>query len=727
MALNMRLAGVPLLGEGSQMWPLRAGVDPVMQTMAVDPDGLRSLLQAVAEGNFVDLTWIDDQGRPHEVKRLLVVKEIPGPNPHVKAVLVADRRILWKQRWVLNRFNLRRRVGTKRRKRWRDALDFPQQLLLPEIQYRFFSLKNGQPWTALDVLEELMGQLEPGGFIVDGDVRSQIEGMPVENLNLDDPAPDALRRALKLLPGADVTVDPSGEARIYYTLTQREIEIIGTGEIGKSGQAGPEIIGGGHVELVSENLLRPEAVDVFFTMEVELRFDFLQDERVDVPLSETQDPGEPVRFLENVLPVPDFELELARGAGIAAQGTWITVQQALEAWTEPSGTLNGLTADILDRAFIPEMNLWEGLALLGSLDLDGVKADWGARVAALATHYRQTYRINARWIDNILSLRDYLVGTIDLTTGTRAPALAFTDHAIRASDKSMFLEGARGDDINYAFNVFGYPGINTEIRDTDKPAPAVVQILDGDQGIVRIDYRIDPYRLSDMVLPGTIQNGPTENVRRSANVPIAFNAVGRDGTIPRLAPGQRVAMILSAVPGSPNSKAQLYRIRVTPSDLRGVLPKEVLANPTPGFIQEVRVGPGVETARVRWKQDRATDIERIFGVGGELQDPRADLEDLVINDGGFAPAGIGASLPRIARAVAAVVYVRERKRVYGTRTANLNTGLRIEGALSNITHQLNQDGKLFTILGTDEDVSGIDLFTFLDASSRSIILRLVQP
>lgn len=739
---------------GSAQWPEKAGVEPAIQEFTIATEFSEQLQRKGDALQPVTLTIIDrdptgfNPDRIHEWQNLFVIDISPGDNPFQDKVTLADLRYWWSYVHIYKVYNERRRIATRRRGRFNEEL---QQDIVEQLTFRAASIKdNGEPHNARDILEDILfgddglvnqPLMNVTTDVFSGDVDTDILDQVYEDVYIDDDGQQAVSIALSYAPGLNITVSKFGRVRVYSELSGRERDALGEGKIGDEGAAGPEIIGAGHVRVVSNSIVRPREVHCLFNRQCELRFDF----REDGFRPGTTVVGEPPeRFIENVLPVPDFELTLATGE-IVYLGTYITIEQAIEAWGTPPGSIVtfGSPTDnylAIRRAFIPEADLWSALALTGSLDLSGIKADWAARIGALRAHYRQTYRIPKDWIDNIRNLEAVLVATIDPTNAQRAPARAFGDYAIRPSMKAMFIEANRSKDrLFYAFNVAGYPGVDGEITDETKPMPAAIEILDQDQGIIRINLQLDPFANEEMVFPSKIENMPEQRSMRKSysDTPIFFNAVTFDGlaltrgNVPALASQHAVAALLSAMPAFPNSKRQLHRVIVKPRDIASRLPETARAelNRANGPIMEVRIGSNIENARIRWKDTDGAPglIERCFGRGGDPPN-REELKDLTINDveSDEIPEQSAASLIEISKAAAASVYAGFFDRIEGSMTGRMNSDIGIVGAIDTITHQL-QSGKARSHYSIKPRLNIPSMFSFLDDSTRQFLLKQIQP
>jgi len=199
-------------------------------------------------------------------------------------------------------------------------------------------------------------------------------------------------------------------------------------------------------------------------------------------------------------------------------------------------------------------------------------------------------------------------------------------------------------------------------------------------------------------------------------------------SIPKLTRAHKSAIIITAIPASSNKTANyFYRIGIRPSDVKDVLPEAAHAGllNARGPIMEIRVGPGIETARIAWHDDAATRIENIFGIGvseGQEIDIAGLVHDRVLNDGIQA-----ASLQEIAKAIAARLYASLVDRVQGEMSGDMRADIKPQGWLSSVEIVINPSGTAFSKLQLPERIPPIDIWSFLDSSQRAIILKLATP
>jgi hypothetical protein len=711
MATRATLAGFPLLGHGAFRWEFRPGVEPTLAEADFAPEHAAVLLDGELRPLKLGIEASD--AAKIEIDGVFVIQELPGPNPRIRRLLLADRRWFWSRKHVRRSFNVRRRAGVSRA----PSPGAPPVVdpVVDEVAYAPWSLRDGTPWDAeqalRDVLEELDGfEAAEGGLGgLDWGATGRLDQVPFENLHLDDPGDQAVARLLAYLPEYQVVATPQGTILVYSRLDQGETELMEP--------FGPEMVGAGHIELCSLERLRPREIRVLFTREAEVRFDFAETE---TGASVVQNPEE--RFAENVLPIPDFQL--AVGGRTLAQGTWITIAQALAAWG-PAPGIGPITVRTLRIGLVPFMDLWAGLELAGARDPD---ADWTARLAALQTHWRRTFRINRRWMDRIARLNAYRVATVDPVTGTRGPALAWSDYCLLNSLRSLIADIRGGHDLRFAINQAAYPS-GGKLASARHASPARVEVVDPDQGIIRLEWLMDELRLHDTVMPGTIANNPSPDFGQRSGA-IGFNVVLRsfdEDRLPQFAAGYKAIVLLSAIPASPNDGRQLHAIAVKPADVMQDLPESLRSQLFRGPPMEVRVLPSLETARVAWVDDRKGDIEQLFGLGGDPKSP-PDLDGLLLNDGAGGRRAQAGSLNEIAKAVALRVWAGFADRNIGSaRFGLLAKDVVPRGLIDSISVEVDTTGVVSSGVETGRTPPKVSLFSLLPGDVRTFLLRLAQP
>lgn len=728
------LAGVPLLASAPIRWRLASGVLPVIETFEVQIKqvpffekigdrqqpiklviGAGTVTRGKAKGPAGVKDLVIQAGATFENLRVITAE--PGPNPFIGRITVGDVRWLWPYRWHISRYNLRKRGGVVRRLIHGDANLDP---VVQDFQFRNWSLLIPEEgvdgaWEALLIVFHVLATVSDVGFDGDSEI-FDLKALSVENIEIDDGGENAMRRALALLPGLDVFVNQTGIPHLYskfdFEREERQITI-----------AGPEIIDGGHVERISASTTRPAACHVLYNREIEVRLDF---DWVDFKFIPEE------RRLENVVAIPDADFTIDDER--VAQGTYVEIRKYIAALVEqagPAGRLRKFSEDILAKAAIPGMGIWAMIEMTGLLDIskDAEKNNWRARFEALRNAFLTLFRIPISLNERVLTWRADLVGTIDNTTGERGPSPVWANHALWTSLKGLVLAGNRGGKFCLATNVFdGNAAIILNGKET--PSPIEVQIVDSEQGIIRLQAKTDIYGQWDKVIPGPMINVPCFNPEEK--LPLTFDSVieGEEGRIPAIdLELVRITTILTALPAAPNDLRQLHAVIVNPEDVVKVLPagaKRGLLN-AKGPIKFLR--EKTETARVVWLDESEDVIMRCFGFNGDPPE-REEIAPITIND--RPGAGIkeivagqpaAASLESLSLARAAQVYSLEQDRLQGGKTVPMNGTLRPAGFISEIRHALETDGTAVTMLSLPEQTPGFDVEAFLDEQTRRILNR----
>lgn len=715
-----------MLAANEVGWPSYPGVSPVTRVFQVTPRGLRNLLRTV--GKPVTLHVDDDR-----FENLYVIRRAPGPNPRVEAVVLADRRVFWPFKHVKMSINQRRRNGYRRRGSWQEEL---QQDVVAKLQWKENTLfAPDTPWRATTLLTRVIKTVDPEARLrIDSE--GELNPVPIEALELDDPGDGAIQQVLGRVPGAEITVDPDGTVRLFNRLNSKDQFLVGVGGLWpeEQGTTGPEIDGGGHIVKVVEHGLRPEFVRVWFTIEAEIRMDYVDDDlggEAEVDATGRRDgPFHPrlPRVIENVIQVPDFRLAAADGLPDMSQGNFVNFGRYLQRLRAEGGVGAKLTEKLVRRAAITKLGLWKFLNIAGARDLNNADVSWAARFGAIRSDFRSLFRILPEWVDRFDSVRAHLVANNDLLSGQRAPALALGDICVAFNLRGTAFNLKKGLVDQWATNIPGYPGKNVAIASNKVSHPGRIQFTDAEQGVLRLRYNPDPYGKHEEVYPSFITGIPSRGSPFNANrQPLSFDLYKKNGVVAELSENMQVAFLFTATPvvTEPN---QMYYVDIRAEQVAKMLPeaiREGLGRTVKGLRKDVRIPAAVETARIAWKEDQASVIESIFGVGNPPPEP-ADYRNLLINGDGPSDQFTGASLQSLAEAAAAAVYARTPARVYGAKTIPMNLGLKVDGHIAEIDHALNPNGAKLSRITIAEDVTALDMFAFMDAGTRQVVLKQIQ-
>tara|TARA_R100000789_G_scaffold4169_1_gene7906 strand:- start:278 stop:2686 length:2409 start_codon:yes stop_codon:yes gene_type:complete len=596
--------------------------------------------------------------------------------------------------------------------------------------------------------------------------------IPIENLLIDSPGDQAIARALAYLPELEVYINKNGDARIKQKNDGKEIQVAGS-------KLGAEKIDRGHISMVKNQLLRPGKIHVQFERECEVRFDYWDFGSSASQSNEGRNEADfdlaSLRRLTNVCQESDF-----LGAQFnTAMGTWRSIPLAIFYWNEtskPKGVKLAFTDQVIRRAFVPFMDLWASYLQLGQYDPDN---DWMGRISQIQQHYRQTFQIAPAWNEASYNLKASRVAILDPVTGVQSPALVLANHTRLGSQKSFRMNKLNNEALEYAMPIFSYPATDPEAPDkweidgvepcikypivedftprgrkTKKTVHAPIQltVLDQDQGIVHFNFLPDVTRNYEQMLPSllTLKTGKAygDKPRRSPGgnptqrgIPITFDMMGNSSfnRQPELSVNHKALIIVTLSPsgwsgqggkssGGPGGKGyenkQLETITIDPNGEMGGRLKEKVSKECRKSIQSgsgpdmyVRIGAGIEVARIAWKDNEYEMTERIFG----FREGEIDTENLCINKDKSIE---GASLNEIALGTAARIYESLTDRFQGDKTSTLSGDTEPLGWIDSVDFTVNATGEVSTRIDLPESIPQMDLMSFLDSSTRAVILKL---
>jgi len=680
--ITVRIGGQAFVATGQVGWNLQAGLLPYSRVFDVPNRTAQQLLQFGSSATTLEI--IPESGASLRFQQIQILGNAPTANPAFKGIVLADRRVFWRRRHIRRSFNVRKRTGNFR---LYQGVRQPVEItgVQPEFFYADYSLNNGKAWKAKEVLEEVLSFLN-GSFRIE----DNFDDIGVESLEIDDPGDQALARVLAYFPTADVYIDTDGRAVIFKKSSGKErlgkkIPLVGDSQL---------------VALVDRSRLRPEEIDVFFVREHELRFDFQE-----IPSASQID--RTALSLENVLPLPDDFAEI-NGKQIA-QGTWITIDEALSWWATQEDRrpeIPALTKQIIQQYW--NSPIMEVRYVLGQGFPDQV---WAKRIAAVRQHYRQTFRVNKFWRDRIRSYRANRVAIMDTVTGARAPAEVYCDYSFALTVKQQVKRYTEDrEKLRLAYNVFANGStaftIDQQIK-TLKPAPAIVTVLDNDQGILRFDLRLDNQGNIAKFSPSAILSPiPTADMKSRGNPYIMDYA--------ELVPDFQISVILTCVPAAPNNETVYYKRTLT--TLEGTDHGDTAYGPR----WSTRIGPGVVTARFPWP-DEANDnliVAQSFGKANNQSEVEYKLGFLLLNED---------QVEAIARATAKRIYALQSDKLEGNHVTILDAERKPIGNLTSVSHDVDILGVARTTVDFPPPFDPPDTYTYLPDSIRRQLLGQLQP
>lgn len=719
---TVTLGGVALAGTSGLAWRITAGVAPYSTTVTVHESDAGSLRARLGEP--LSLVVRDSRGVTTTIEHVYALHEVPSGSRWRASFVIADRRWKWSYKLVVRDFNVTRKTGN------RDALGrsvpIETRVVVDRYDYLPPTLKpDGSRWTGRDAIEHVLEIVEPGAWTIESLPTGDGEAgqLTLQNVTLRDGGDAAIARLLSYIPGADVYVAPDGSVIVYDSLDLQAVR--------NRLKALPIATRAGEVVIdVKRAAIRPRRVRVHYTREVELLLSF----RDSYTESQTV-PNRDAPYLENVIPTPDpdtvvdvFDPETGTTSAVLVPvGTYVNISAWLESadLTKPAGsapwTFEFFRAHWrnLSRLYRPE-----------SLD-NLATASVVARLGALHTHFRQTFRVNPRYMRGIRELRAVRVGVLDPVTGARAPAGVWGQACYIASHKGGMIGRNAFHNVNH-LEQYGSVPLNDTVT-----SPATVSIVDAELGIFRVDWLLPFAGTADSVIPCLLagESGATFEASGAASRDLADqeerpygfgSALESAATGIFLAPTMQLKVLLTVVPAAPNSLAQFHRIDVEADDVRALFPKDVGLADGDGPDLEVFVPPGEMTARwAMGDDDVAADVtaRALFGFAGEIEGN--DLPGYVLTNEGDGAGQGDRHLTAHSRALAAEHLIRYADAPMGAHAA-VATGdaLKLAGNLSGATLRVGQypSAKVDVVHQFPGQQRPVSRFAYLPDSTRQQVL-----
>lgn len=687
----VKIGGVKIAGTAAIAWRITAGTAPYTTTVQFHRSDWGNLRARM--GRPLKLEVTDSRGVTTTIEQVYILHELASDSPNRVTAVIADRRWKWSYKLVTRDYNIPRKTGNRTSF---GNVPVETRVVVDQFDYLPYSIKDdGSRWTAREALEDALSVIEPGGeFTIESLPVSEGEGgqFTLQNVSLRDAGDAAIARLLGYIPGADIYVAPDGTVIVYdaadFASVAAHLASLPT----------PTWAGENSV-MVDRAAIRPATVAVFYQREIEALLEFGDDYN-----NTSSEPDRNAPFFENVIPTVDLETKVTETD---------PETQAAEEKTVPPGTyvrfdrwLDAMDADRPDEGFPWTFQTlsekWvKGLeAALGNTgaDLDE-EASINSRVKALQDNFRQTFRINPRYMRRIREIMDVRVALLDPVTGTRAPAAVWGQACFVASDKGSAVgkNVYRNVDNTAESRLNGVPIIQTY------PSPARVHIIDPALGIFRIEWIHSPFDLSKAVIPSLLVNSAGEPKVLSRDLAdqdtIAFgNGVKTEGAANGifLAKTSHARVLLTVVPSGPNDDRQFHRIDVDAASARALFRSDVRITGGNGPTLEVFVPPGEITARFAWGLEDATaraTLRTVFGLEGEVE-PITELPGFVLANEGDdvqGQGGPGRHLTAHSRALAAELLAAFADSIHGSvATPATGAPMRIVGNMAGTTLRVSQ-------------------------------------
>lgn len=629
---TLKLAGVELAGNEGFTWRFVTGTQPYRTTALVHKTIFdRSLKSKIGEPLTLEI--VPFNGKKVSVKDVYIIEEMPSDSKNRVRIMLADMRWRWERMFVSRDYNIPKKSGNKTR--LHGSVPIENKVTVDVYDFKVYSLDNQEKWVPKRIIEDIMTQVEPDGkwWISSMPYAEGEGGMVIQNVMIRDGAGAAIGRALSYMPGLEVYVDVSGSANFFDATTLKDTKEY-------RDKLPPPLRSGDWPVKVDRKKIRPGRVKVHYQREVECLFEFEDDWAGST--SANRQVGEP--FLENVIPTVDPETELTRWhaeLGIEVTdtvdaGTWVDAYKWLEAMDDdankPPGSLPWTWETIKRHWFTGDLEgHLTGSAERGVGDIDP-NGNIALRVQTLRQHFRQTFRINQKYMDRIRSLEAVRVTPFDPVTASRPYAPVWSQAVIVSTTKGLRVR-TRKDPAkqHYYKQIDEVPGTGENVMQKS-PVPARVQIIDRDQGIFRVDWLLDPYGMNKAIVPCHLVNfsgqktAPSAALRDMDSVPIAVGLTDETATnVIFLADEFKLKALLTIVPAAPNNKSQFHIEEVRPSDLDELLTEQgaEAIKGGDGPDAEVYIPPGEVTARHAWGDNdeiAKDEVALMLGVDSDSKD-----------------------------------------------------------------------------------------------------------
>ena len=627
---KVTLGGVALAATTGVAWRFVGGVAPFTTTFSVHKDNWERLKSQV--GQPLNLKITDSRGVVTSVNQVYILHEAPSDSPHRVAFVVADKRWRWPYKLVARDYNMPRKTGDRTAK---QSGPVETQVVVDDYDYLPYSLRGdqGTKWTSRELVEDVLDILhdDPGviGYNVESwpikDTGGSDTGdFSVQGVTLRDSGDVALSRALSYVPGADVYVDADGRT-VVYDATDLDGLRTYYQSLPVSTYAGEK------PAWIDRKAIRPSKVVVHYQREVEVLLDY-EDDYGEVTSATSRN----APYVENVGVTVDPETEISNEfdpeSGLYLRktvpaGTYIEMKELLAAWDNlrPEGSAPW-TFDTIKTHWL-KGDLESVLGARG-MDLDK-EGNVAMRVQSLRQHFRQTFRINRRYMQRVRSLRAVRVGLLDPVTGARAPAAVWGQATMVPSTKGKYMARRGTADpaqLKYyrPVDVFSDAAAAGEPVIDLPPSPVRVNIVDDELGVFRTDWVVSPYGTVDSYIPCLLAsikdpNGvsASRDLTQQETEPMGPAMQIESGTNSIfLADRHRMKVLLTMVPSAPNNERQFHREEVEARDVAAVFRREFRIKDGDGPELHVFVSPGEATARFALEDaTQATEtVQTLFGL-----------------------------------------------------------------------------------------------------------------
>lgn len=708
MTATATLGGVKLLNVESVGWVFTSGTQPYQRAFQVHRSDLQTLLDTREDPFGVDLEVTGERESDNWfVHRLSVLRALPTTHEDIASVLVSDVRWRWRYEWIYQRFNVKRRTGDRRlvtsiTPTATDAVLQELEISSDILAYAPYSLRPDTGYTVKydmrDVVRTVFGAVTGFAYVDENAIYAN--AVPVEDITIDDSGDRACQRVLDLLPGVTCRVDEFGGTHLYNTSDGSEDQILGK-------LTTDPFRGSTLVEPVSLAAERPARVIVHFPVEQEVRFDFVEGATV-------QTDG---RYLTNVWKLP---VTLTLDGVVKPVGTWVPLTDeclaAIYAKYPPlpvrGQTLRQLTLTVLRQIWCNgDYNRYHDAYASQDASADPV---WANVLAALQEHYRQTFQVNRRWADRIVQFLPMRLSLLDPVNNVWGAPSIFLNYALVPSYRRV---AKTRDDVSFVAlnrvcfpNPATAPGVDLISIKDQQASQAVLQMLDAQLGIMRINFAKSPSGQWLSAVPSELE-GYDRMTGNATDLPSA-NTEGPVRVLSncRMKSTHAMSIVLTCAMGAPNSLAQTHPYVVYMETAKDVLPAAVQQRLPDALGPDMHVVVHTTSARFTWLDgDFATAIENAV-----LLENTTRPENLLLNR---------SQIRDVAIAFAASLYSGMTDHHAGQPIIRVDGDLHPQGRAETVEHGLEPDGTAFTKVTLGAPKASIDVWSLMPEFVRRILRR----
>lgn len=690
------IAGVPISPRTLPQWELSVGVEPFQKIFNVERKrGLSIFNKFGGEPTTIQIG--------EEVySNVYVTSTTAGSDRHHIGLIVQDSRWLWPATIIQRGYNVRQRTGEVQRKPAADNKDLIENVrLINDVKYFEWSLNGEIPWTLAEAFRDVFNAMGIFQFIADDLSKRSI---PLEDFEEPEAltADQMLARLLQYAPGFAITLLPDGTPLVFDRTDNSEVAVVDS--------LPPPIQGTGWIELANRKFERPMKVEVYLTIEQEVRFDYTEPSNNTTVAPQVRGREEPT--LENILPIPTKSLTFPDGVELF-EGSWITFAKLFTAididTNDPGGRvklssyLDEFNNDAIRRAYLTPVQL-ENRFIKDPNNEEPIRF-WADIIHGALENWRRTFRITKPWRDRIRSYRANRVGIVSEETRSRAPARAYTSYSVQPT-KRMYHQANVGPRYKQGWTFDGY---REDLSDPEAiPAPSIIKVPDQDNGILKVVLKTGPYGEEEKVIPGIPEQLPEiYGAGHFRDVILTNDEVS-------LEEGWQMAVVLTVVKAAPNNSGNLHKVEVTPQEAESFLGSQIGECRGPVLQVKVVASP-TTTARFIWDDARADEIKESFFTGAPMP------EELLNNR---------EHVEHIAKATAASVYsalLDRHEGGYDFSQRSSVKGLVPTGSIGKISQRTTPKSTVRTRVELPRIFEQQDFLAYLPAETKRAVMGVVQP